>query len=82
MNEETTVLQENEFTKGRIIKSTGGLYSVEAFDNDGRIYECRAKGAFRREKVTPLTGDIVKFLQCRMKPPDLLLKYAKGKIPS
>lgn len=61
MNEETTVLQENEFTKGRIIKSTGGLYSVEAFDNDGRIYECRAKGAFRREKVTPLTGDIVKF---------------------
>lgn len=49
---------------GRIIKSTGGLYTVEQSggDDDGRIYECRAKGAFRREKLTPLTGDRVEFL--------------------
>ncbi len=44
---------------GRIIKSTGGLYTVEA--KDGGIYECRAKGAFKIEKLTPLTGDNVKF---------------------
>ncbi len=46
-------------SNGKIIKSTGGLYSVE--NVDGKVYDCRAKGAFRREKITPLTGDNVEF---------------------
>ncbi len=49
---------------GKIIKSTGGLYTVEQFSGEdkGKIYECRAKGAFKHEKLTPLTGDNVSFL--------------------
>ncbi len=44
---------------GRIIKSTGGLYRV--LTADGEIFECRAKGTFRKEKITPLAGDMVTF---------------------
>ncbi len=44
---------------GLIRKSTGGLYTVE--DTDGTLVECRAKGAFRHEKLSPLTGDRVAF---------------------
>lgn len=42
--------------EGLIIKGIGGFYYVEAAD---RIYECKAKGIFRKEKITPLAGDRV-----------------------
>lgn len=42
---------------GIIIKGIGGFYYVEAAD--GIIYECKARGAFRKEKITPLAGDKV-----------------------
>lgn len=42
--------------KGRIIKGVGGLYEVDA---DGIIYNCKARGVFRKEGLTPLIGDIV-----------------------
>lgn len=45
---------------GKIIKSTGGLYSVES-EGSRAVYECRAKGTFRRDRITPLTGDRVSF---------------------
>lgn len=41
---------------GKIIKGVGGFYYVEA---DGVIYECKARGVFRKEKITPLVGDDV-----------------------
>lgn len=41
---------------GIIIKGIGGFYYVEAF---GEIYECKARGAFRKKKITPLAGDRV-----------------------
>jgi len=41
---------------GIIIKGVGGFYEVES---DGKIYTCRAKGIFRREKIKPLVGDRV-----------------------
>lgn len=41
---------------GTIIKGIGGFYYVEAAE---RIYECKARGAFRKAKVTPLVGDSV-----------------------
>ena len=40
---------------GKIIKGIGGFYYVAA--EDGQIYECKARGAFRKEGVRPLVGD-------------------------
>lgn len=41
---------------GIIIKGIGGFYYVEAADT---IYECKAKGIFRKKKITPVAGDRV-----------------------
>lgn len=41
--------------QGRIIKGIGGFYYVASAG--GNIYECRAKGIFRKEKMKPLVGD-------------------------
>lgn len=41
---------------GRIIKGIGGFYYVEA---DGELFECKARGVFRKEKISPLVGDLV-----------------------
>ena len=43
--------------EGRIIKGIGGFYHV---DTDNGLYECRARGIFRKNKITPLVGDFVK----------------------
>ncbi|MCD7957788.1 MAG: ribosome small subunit-dependent GTPase A [Lachnospiraceae bacterium] len=43
--------------QGKIIRGVGGFYYVHAAD--GEVYECRAKGIFRKEKVKPLVGDDV-----------------------
>lgn len=42
---------------GIILKGIGGFYYVETAD--GQIYECKARGIFRKEKITPLAGDRV-----------------------
>ncbi len=41
---------------GIIIKGIGGFYYVES---QGNIYECKARGVFRKEKIIPLVGDKV-----------------------
>ncbi|WP_405340851.1 ribosome small subunit-dependent GTPase A [Ruminococcus sp.] len=41
---------------GIIIKITGGFYYVEAADS---VYECKARGVFRKRGMSPLVGDIV-----------------------
>ncbi len=41
---------------GIILKGIGGFYYVETDDG---IYECKARGIFRKEKITPLVGDRV-----------------------
>ena len=43
--------------EGRIIKVNGGFYYVETKNG---LYECRARGIFRKIKITPLGGDFVK----------------------
>lgn len=43
-------------TEGIIIKITGGFYYTEAADG---IYECKARGVFRKRGMTPLVGDHV-----------------------
>ena len=51
--------------RGRIIKMTGGLYTVrlDGGQSDspltGQTVECRARGTFRHEQMTPLVGDLV-----------------------
>lgn len=42
--------------KGKIIKGIGGFYYVDA---DDVIYECKARGNFRKQGITPLVGDDV-----------------------
>lgn len=44
--------------KGRIIKGVGGLYYIAAY---GSIYECSARGRFRKAKIIPAAGDYVEF---------------------
>ncbi len=41
---------------GRIIRSLSGFYEVEA---EGKAVTCRARGHFRKEGLSPLTGDLV-----------------------
>lgn len=43
--------------QGKIIRGVGGFYYVDAAD--GNVYECRAKGIFRKNKIKPLVGDNV-----------------------
>lgn len=43
--------------EGIITKGIGGFYYIDT--NQG-VYECRARGIFRKEKITPLVGDNVK----------------------
>ena len=42
---------------GIIIKGIGGFYYVEAA---GEVFECKARGAFRKKRITPLAGDNVR----------------------
>lgn len=41
---------------GRIIKGIGGFYYVKTADG---IFECKARGVFRKKRITPLVGDFV-----------------------
>ncbi|MCR5773780.1 MAG: ribosome small subunit-dependent GTPase A [Lachnospiraceae bacterium] len=41
--------------EGRILKGVGGFYYVHT---DEGIYQCRAKGLFRKKSLKPLAGDI------------------------
>lgn len=42
---------------GKIIKGIAGFYYVHVVESG--IYECKAKGIFRKEKIKPLVGDNV-----------------------
>ena len=49
--------------KGIILKGVGGLYTVKITDETSSVYgevvQCRARGAFRHNNITPLAGDRV-----------------------
>lgn len=42
--------------RGKIIKGIAGFYYVQTTEG---LYECKAKGIFRKEKIKPLVGDDV-----------------------
>ena len=44
--------------QGKIIKGIAGFYYVDVAESG--VYECKAKGAFRNQKVKPLVGDNVR----------------------
>ncbi|MGG5252995.1 ribosome small subunit-dependent GTPase A [Neobacillus sp. SM06] len=44
--------------EGKIIKALSGFYYV--FDR-GKVYQCRGRGVFRKQKISPLVGDNVIF---------------------
>jgi len=45
--------------EGIIIKGVGGFYYVRS--EDGIVWECKARGKFRKQRLTPLVGDRVVF---------------------
>lgn len=45
---------------GRIVKALSGFYYVLP-EEGGAAVECRARGIFRKEHITPLVGDYVEF---------------------
>lgn len=46
--------------QGTIVKGIAGFYYVLAGEGDDRkVYECKARGIFRKDGVTPLAGDRV-----------------------
>jgi len=65
-------------TNGKILKGVGGLYSVRLLDDAvlpiGTVIQCRARGSFRHEHLTPLPGDTVTLLYSESARP----QYRKG----
>ncbi len=54
--------EEDGMIQGKIIKGIAGFYYVYAGEDakeGDRVYECKAKGIFRKEKKKPLVGDNV-----------------------
>ncbi len=43
--------------EGTIVKGIGGFYYIKA--SDGNVYECKARGKFRNERIKPAIGDKV-----------------------
>ena len=43
--------------QGKIVKGIAGFYYVHVVESG--LYECKAKGIFRKEKLKPLVGDMV-----------------------
>src|SRR5699024_10204772 len=44
--------------EGRIIKALSGFYYVQS---EGQVYQCKGRGVFRNQNITPLVGDFVRF---------------------
>lgn len=51
-------LKADNVKKGQIIKAMSGFYYIVC---DQKIYQTRARGNFRKQKITPLVGDKVSF---------------------
>ena len=69
--------------RGIITKSIGGLYLAESSDG---VYECKARGVFRKQGISPCVGDDIEFedgvineiherRNCLIRPPLANLDY-------
>ena len=52
-------MSESVMPQGVIVKGVGGLYYAR--DPEGALHVLRAKGKFRKQRVTPMVGDRVRF---------------------
>lgn len=52
--------RQSDAPEGVIVKGVGGLYYAR--DEQGNTHVLRARGKFRRQRVTPMVGDRVRFL--------------------
>ena len=52
--------------EGKIIKGIAGFYYIHA--QNGLVYECKAKGIFRKDNQKPLVGDNVSFTELTREP--------------
>ena len=59
MKQEGFTLTETIMPQGVIVKGVGGLYYAR--DPEGETHVLRAKGKFRKQRVTPMVGDRVRF---------------------
>ncbi|WP_433749620.1 ribosome small subunit-dependent GTPase A [Falsibacillus pallidus] len=46
---------------GKIIKALSGFYYVLNEEQENHVVQCRGRGVFRKNKITPLVGDRVSF---------------------
>ena len=49
------MITESKYMQGKIIKGIAGFYYVNVVESG--IFECKAKGAFRKDGIKPLVGD-------------------------
>lgn len=54
--------------QGKIIKGIAGFYYVQVAESG--VYECRARGIFRKDRQKPLVGDNVEITVLRQEPPE------------
>ena len=59
MKQEDAILSEAIMPEGVIVKGVGGLYYAR--DCEGEIHVLRAKGKFRKQRITPMVGDRILF---------------------
>ena len=59
--------------QGKIIKGIAGFYYVHA--GESGVYECKAKGIFRNQKIKPLVGDNVRMIGTGR---EILKKFVPG----
>ena len=65
--------------QGKIVKGISGFYYVHV--GEPGIYECKAKGAFRNQKIKPLVGDDVEIrLLTKKQKKETLKKSCRGKM--
>lgn len=58
MQKEHSIMQDNNnILQGKIVKGIAGFYYVHVPGDS--VFECKAKGIFRKDKVKPLVGDDV-----------------------
>ena len=53
-------MDKGKFMQGKIVKGISGFYYVHVAETG--IYECKAKGIFRNQKIKPLVGDDVEIV--------------------
>ena len=62
--------------QNRIVKALSGFYYVQTPDG---VVECRARGRFRKEGVTPLVGDLV---EITVEERERSMRFCRDAIPS